>query len=290
MGRGPQDIHAHLLGDLLVVRLQTLPAEKGRDLLKQVRPQLVETARPVLEALVQRVTGVEALSLHHDVSTSPVRRPPLHPRRVAPRPGSQAEMAPPRVPGGPGGRRAPRGGPRPRPPTAGFMPKERGASAAVKRLVAMGRAASISRLDPITNQGRSVCDRFGNRERRLSLRSRIVNLVPPPSRAWEGTAGATRRRYQDGGRARRRQARGVRETYDLHPSGKPASGAHLTPLHRPTCGPGCAPDSRPVDAGSTHRPARIVAPRDPGPGPGRLDVGANPAGLPWPCPHTRRCR
>ena len=81
MGRGPKDIHAHLLGDLLVVRLRggltvaeqqlskSLPAEKGRDLLKQVRPHLIETARPVMEALVQEVTGVKALSLHHDIST-----------------------------------------------------------------------------------------------------------------------------------------------------------------------------------------------------------------------------
>ena len=81
MGRGPKDIHAHLIGDLLVVRLQgvltaaeqqlvkTLPAEKGRDLLKQVRTQLIETARPVMEAMVQEVTGVKVLSLHHDIST-----------------------------------------------------------------------------------------------------------------------------------------------------------------------------------------------------------------------------
>jgi uncharacterized protein YbcI len=81
MGRGPQDLRAHLLGDLLVVRLKgvltaaeqqlvkSLPPEKGRDLLKQVRTQLIETARPVLEALVGDVTGVKALSLHHDIST-----------------------------------------------------------------------------------------------------------------------------------------------------------------------------------------------------------------------------
>ena len=81
MGRGPKDIHAHLIGDLLVVRLQgvltaaeqqlvkSLPAEKGRDLLKQVRTQLIETARPLLEALVQEVTGVKVASLHHDIST-----------------------------------------------------------------------------------------------------------------------------------------------------------------------------------------------------------------------------
>jgi len=81
MGRGPKDIHAHLIGDLLVVRLQgvltaaeqhlvqTLPVEKGRDLLKQVRTQLIEVARPALEALVQDITGVKPRSLHHDIST-----------------------------------------------------------------------------------------------------------------------------------------------------------------------------------------------------------------------------
>src|ERR1700758_2017658 len=81
MGRGPRDIHTHLLGDLLVVRLQgvltaaeqqllkSLPAEKGRDLLKQVRTHLRETARPVMEAIIQEATGVKVLSLHHDIST-----------------------------------------------------------------------------------------------------------------------------------------------------------------------------------------------------------------------------
>jgi uncharacterized protein YbcI len=81
MGRGPKDIYAHLIGDLLVVRLrgvltaaeqhlvQSLPAEKGRDLLKQVRTHLIETARPVMEVLIQDVTGAKVLSMHHDIST-----------------------------------------------------------------------------------------------------------------------------------------------------------------------------------------------------------------------------
>src|SRR5713226_1139836 len=81
MGRGPKHIQANLIGDLLVVRLQgvltaaeqqlvkSLPAEKGRDLLKEVRTHLMETARPVLEALVQEITAVKVLSLHHDIST-----------------------------------------------------------------------------------------------------------------------------------------------------------------------------------------------------------------------------
>jgi uncharacterized protein YbcI len=81
MGRGPKDIRTYLIGDLLVVRLQgvltaaeqqlvkALAAEKGRDLLKQVRTHLLETARPVMEALIEEVTGVKAVSMHHDIST-----------------------------------------------------------------------------------------------------------------------------------------------------------------------------------------------------------------------------
>ena len=81
MGRGPKDIRTHLLGDILVVRLhgvltaaeqqlvRTLPVEKGRGLLKQVRTQLMETARPTLEIMVQAITGVKVVSVHHDIST-----------------------------------------------------------------------------------------------------------------------------------------------------------------------------------------------------------------------------
>ena len=81
MGRGPKDIAAYILGDLLIVRLtgvltaaeqhlvKTLPPEKGRDLLKQVRTQLIEIARPVLETMIRDVTGANVLSLHHDIST-----------------------------------------------------------------------------------------------------------------------------------------------------------------------------------------------------------------------------
>jgi uncharacterized protein YbcI len=82
MGRGPKTIHAHLIDDLLVVRLQgvltaaeqhlvkALPADKGRDLLKQVRVHLIETARPKLESMIKEMTGTAVLSLHHDISTA----------------------------------------------------------------------------------------------------------------------------------------------------------------------------------------------------------------------------
>jgi len=81
MGRGPKDIHAYLIGDLILIRLQgalsiaeqhlvkSLPVKKGRDLLKEVRVQLMETARPLLDAMVEGITGVKVVSLHHDIST-----------------------------------------------------------------------------------------------------------------------------------------------------------------------------------------------------------------------------
>jgi uncharacterized protein YbcI len=81
MGRGPKDVRAHLIDDMVVVRLKgvltaaeqhlvkTLPPEKGRDLLKQVRAQLLEIARPTMEAMVKEITGVDVVSFHHDIST-----------------------------------------------------------------------------------------------------------------------------------------------------------------------------------------------------------------------------
>jgi uncharacterized protein YbcI len=80
MGRGPKHIQAHLIGDLLIVRLQgimtaaeqqlarSLSPDRGRDLLKEVRTQLMETARPLLEAMILEATDVKVMSLHHDIS------------------------------------------------------------------------------------------------------------------------------------------------------------------------------------------------------------------------------
>jgi uncharacterized protein YbcI len=81
MGRGSKEIRAHLIGDCVLIRLhgaltaaekhlvETLPAEKGRDLLKEVRSHLIETARPVVEKVIEEITGIKVMSMHHDVST-----------------------------------------------------------------------------------------------------------------------------------------------------------------------------------------------------------------------------
>jgi uncharacterized protein YbcI len=81
MGLGPKKIHTHLMDDSLLVRLQgvltapeqqlvqSLPAGRGRDLIKDVRTHLLETARPMLKVMIEKVTGVKLISLHHDIST-----------------------------------------------------------------------------------------------------------------------------------------------------------------------------------------------------------------------------
>jgi uncharacterized protein YbcI len=99
IGRGPKDIHSHLIGTLLVVRLQGVltAAERqlltprdapsvdgngpgngtvaghdngnGRALLKQVRAHMVASGRPRLEAIVKEAVGVSLISVHHDIST-----------------------------------------------------------------------------------------------------------------------------------------------------------------------------------------------------------------------------
>ena len=86
MGRGPKDIHAHLVGDLLVVRLQgiltaaeqqlvkTLPVEKGRDFAQRgTGPSLSRRPEASIAGgatVPKRVTGTTVLSLHHDISTT----------------------------------------------------------------------------------------------------------------------------------------------------------------------------------------------------------------------------
>lgn len=78
-GCGPKDIHAHLVDDQVEVRFcrvlsaveqHLVKTETGRDLLKQVRAQLVELARPVVVAMIQAATGIAIFNLHHDISTS----------------------------------------------------------------------------------------------------------------------------------------------------------------------------------------------------------------------------
>jgi uncharacterized protein YbcI len=81
MGRGPTEIRTHLIGNLLLVRLQGIltpaetslaavqPPEKGRDMLKSVRTYMLETSRLRIDAVIQQSTGLRCVSMHHDIST-----------------------------------------------------------------------------------------------------------------------------------------------------------------------------------------------------------------------------
>ena len=94
MGRGPKDIRAHLIDDILLVRLQgvltaaeqhlvkSLPAEKGRDLLKEVRKHLLENLWPLMEAIGSRKSPASRfMSMHHDTAPPGKRWTPPRRRR-----------------------------------------------------------------------------------------------------------------------------------------------------------------------------------------------------------------
>jgi len=81
MGRGPKEARSFLLGDMILVRLKGVltPAEQrlaqsddddsGRRLVKEVRVQLLERGKDLLEQMVEEITGATVVSLHTDIST-----------------------------------------------------------------------------------------------------------------------------------------------------------------------------------------------------------------------------
>ena len=81
MGRGPDETRTYFLDDMVVVRLQrvltlaerqlakTDEGTKGRALVKQVRTELIEKARPLLDKTISDITGRKVISLHTDIST-----------------------------------------------------------------------------------------------------------------------------------------------------------------------------------------------------------------------------
>ncbi|MFH1707600.1 MAG: DUF2294 domain-containing protein [Planctomycetota bacterium] len=80
MGRGPEETKTYIIDDMVLVRLRGVltPAEKnlarmsgsaqGRTLIKQVRTELLEMARPMLEAIIVDITGQKLRSIHTDIS------------------------------------------------------------------------------------------------------------------------------------------------------------------------------------------------------------------------------
>ena len=82
MGRGPLETRTYLVDDMIIVRLrgiltkaemQLIKSEKrdrSRDLIKQVRTELLESGRPLLESVIKSITRRRILTLHTDISTT----------------------------------------------------------------------------------------------------------------------------------------------------------------------------------------------------------------------------
>ncbi len=80
MGRGPLETKSYIIEDMVLVRLKGVltPAElklaesedgqRGRYLIKQVRQELIEKGRPLLDAVVKDILHVNVKSLHTDIS------------------------------------------------------------------------------------------------------------------------------------------------------------------------------------------------------------------------------
>lgn len=78
MGRGPTETRAMLIEDCLLVRLHGVltPAEtqlvrmdnrlEGRRLVKRMRTELLENARPLLDTVIAQITGRKVVSMHTD--------------------------------------------------------------------------------------------------------------------------------------------------------------------------------------------------------------------------------
>jgi uncharacterized protein YbcI len=78
MGRGPKETCAHIVEDLVVVRLkgvltqaeeQLTKSIDGKELVKKMRATLIDRARPLLYQVVGDITGTKILDLHTDIST-----------------------------------------------------------------------------------------------------------------------------------------------------------------------------------------------------------------------------
>lgn len=80
MGRGPLEAKTYIIDDLVLIRLKNVltPAEmklaeteegkRGRYLIKQVRQELIEQGRALLDAMIKEILGIAVTSLHTDIS------------------------------------------------------------------------------------------------------------------------------------------------------------------------------------------------------------------------------
>jgi uncharacterized protein YbcI len=81
MGRGPLETKTYIIDDMVIVRLKGVLTKaeyrlvkserspKARDLIKQVRIELLENGRPLLEDIIKSTLRIKVKSMHTDIST-----------------------------------------------------------------------------------------------------------------------------------------------------------------------------------------------------------------------------
>jgi uncharacterized protein YbcI len=80
MGRGPRETRAYLLDDAILVRckgvltpaeekvVQDSAGERARELMKQLRHEVVDVGRPLLEKEIERITKCRVKTILSDIS------------------------------------------------------------------------------------------------------------------------------------------------------------------------------------------------------------------------------
>ena len=80
MGRGPLETRSYIIDDMVLVRLKNVltqaemklseseRSERGRYLIKQMRQELIEQGRPLLDAVIKDIIDINVVSLHTDIS------------------------------------------------------------------------------------------------------------------------------------------------------------------------------------------------------------------------------
>lgn len=82
MGRGPLETKTYIVDDMVITRLRGVLTQaemklmkserkaRGRELIKQVRSELIENARSILDSVIKTITKRKVRTLHTDISTT----------------------------------------------------------------------------------------------------------------------------------------------------------------------------------------------------------------------------
>ena len=80
MGRGPTETRTYILGDMILIRLKGVLTQaeqklasastpRRTELIKQMRNELLNEQRPILEVLLKDIIKADVVSVHTDLST-----------------------------------------------------------------------------------------------------------------------------------------------------------------------------------------------------------------------------